>query len=50
MDETFPEDKSRDYFIDLVLGLEFCKCIVFVCFVVCCCCLFLFLFLFLFLL
>lgn len=25
MDERFSEDQSRDYFIDLVLGLEFCK-------------------------
>lgn len=25
MDESFSEDQSRDYFIDLMLGLEFCK-------------------------
>lgn len=26
MEETFSEDKSRDYFIDLLLGLEYCEC------------------------
>lgn len=25
MDERFSEDQSRDYFLDLVLGLEFCE-------------------------
>lgn len=24
-EDRFPEDRSRDYFIDLMLGLEFCK-------------------------
>lgn len=25
MEETFSEDVSRDYFVDVILGLEYCK-------------------------
>lgn len=28
VDNAIPEDKAREYFIDLILGLEYCKCMV----------------------